>query len=150
MPIEIHSSAVDAEFAAMRIDLSQLLCHTDRVSKVVILSDSRAALQAISSIEAPIPVDNLKCQLLIGDLFQSHIDIAIKRIPLHCGMDENENADCLAKKGTKIIQTFNNRVLLYSAKRIIKKYPSNQNSTKRIIKMRDLTNFLILDIALWS
>ncbi|GFU98927.1 uncharacterized protein LOC103523953 [Trichonephila clavipes] len=40
-PIGIHSTAYDAEISAIRIALSQLLCHTDRVSKVVILCDSR-------------------------------------------------------------------------------------------------------------
>ncbi|GFX55226.1 hypothetical protein TNCV_1156831 [Trichonephila clavipes] len=43
-------------------------------------------------------------------------------IPSHCGIAGKENADCLAKKGTKIIQTSSNRVPFYNAKRIIKKY----------------------------
>ncbi|GFT28961.1 uncharacterized protein LOC103521360 [Trichonephila clavipes] len=100
-PIGIHSTPFGTEIAAIRIALSQLHCHTDRVSKVVILCDSRAALLVISSMEAPLSVDILKCQLLIGDLLHCHIDIAMQWIPSHCGIDGNETADCLTKKGTK-------------------------------------------------
>ncbi|GFW43633.1 hypothetical protein TNCV_4769831 [Trichonephila clavipes] len=75
-PIGIHDTAFDAEIAAIHIVLSQFFCHTDCVSKVVILCDSRVAHQAISSIEAPLSKDILKCQLL--DLLQCHIDIAIQ------------------------------------------------------------------------
>ncbi|GFX00655.1 hypothetical protein TNCV_2236621 [Trichonephila clavipes] len=57
----IYRTAFDAKTAAIRIALSRLLSHTDRVSKVVILSNSRVALQAISSIEAPISVVISKC-----------------------------------------------------------------------------------------
>ncbi|GFV14251.1 hypothetical protein TNCV_1163741 [Trichonephila clavipes] len=80
------------------------------------------SLQAISSIEAPLSVDILNCQLLIGDLLQCHIDSAIQWIPSHCGIDGNENADCLVKKETKSFQTSNNTVHFYGEKRIINKY----------------------------
>ncbi|GFX65759.1 hypothetical protein TNCV_2042931 [Trichonephila clavipes] len=63
-PIGKYSTAFDAEIAAIRITLSQLLCHTDRVSKLVILSDSMVTFEAISSFKAPILVDVLKCQQL--------------------------------------------------------------------------------------
>ncbi|GFW93686.1 hypothetical protein TNCV_4542131 [Trichonephila clavipes] len=62
----------------LQSELSQLLCRIDRVSKVVILGDSKASHQTISSIEAPLSVGILKCQLLIGDLLQSRIDIAVQ------------------------------------------------------------------------
>ncbi|GFY59410.1 hypothetical protein TNIN_318601 [Trichonephila inaurata madagascariensis] len=86
------------------------------------LCDSGAAFQAIFSIEAPLSVDILKFQLLIGDLLQCHIGIAMQCIPSNCGIDWNENADCLVKKGTKIFQTSHNTVPFYSSKIIIKKY----------------------------
>ncbi|GFY10308.1 RNase H domain-containing protein [Trichonephila clavipes] len=120
--IGIHRTAFNAEIASIHIAVCQLFCHTDRVSKVVILSDSRAVLQAISSIKALMSVDILKCQQLIDDILQSHIDIALQWIPSHCGIDGKENAECLAKKGTKIIQTSSNIVPFYDAKRITKKY----------------------------
>ncbi|GFT16731.1 uncharacterized protein LOC103523915 [Trichonephila clavipes] len=117
----LFTTALFLMLTAMHIVLSQLFCHTNRFSKVVILSDSRAALYARSSIKVPMSVDVRKCQQLISDILRSHIDIAMQWIPSHCGIDGNENADSLAKKGTKIIQISNNRVPFYNAERIIKK-----------------------------
>ncbi|GFY54622.1 hypothetical protein TNIN_238041 [Trichonephila inaurata madagascariensis] len=104
-----EKTAFNADIAALRIVLSEFLSHTDLISKVAILSDSREKIQAISSYEAPISVDILKCQLLISDLLQGHIDIAKQWIQSHCGIDGNKNDDCLAK-GTQIIQISNNIV----------------------------------------
>ncbi|GFY43667.1 hypothetical protein TNIN_433511 [Trichonephila inaurata madagascariensis] len=55
-PIGIYSTALDAEIDAIRIAFFQLLRHTDRFSKGVILNDIRANRPAISSIEAPTSV----------------------------------------------------------------------------------------------
>ncbi|GFS31388.1 hypothetical protein TNIN_165861 [Trichonephila inaurata madagascariensis] len=106
----IYSTDFDAKIAAIRIVLFPLLCHTDCASMVVILCDIRAAHGAIFCIEAPFSVDIHKCQLLVCDLLQCHKDIAMQWIPSHCGIDENENADCLLKKGTKMFPTSTNRV----------------------------------------
>ncbi|GFV99418.1 hypothetical protein TNCV_1513881 [Trichonephila clavipes] len=98
----LSTNLVDIFLLAIHIALSQLLCHTDGVSKVVILSDSRtAALQAIPSIEAPISADILKCQQIIGGILQGHIDLAMQWISSHCSIDGDENTDCSAKKGKK-------------------------------------------------
>ncbi|GFV34006.1 hypothetical protein TNCV_2614041 [Trichonephila clavipes] len=60
-----------------RIVICKLTARRDRVPKVVISSDSRAALQAASYLEAPKSVEILKLQLLIDDLLQSHIGVAM-------------------------------------------------------------------------
>ncbi|GFV78951.1 hypothetical protein TNCV_4347101 [Trichonephila clavipes] len=80
-------TAFNADIAALRIVLSEFLFHADLISKATNLSDSRVAFKAISSNEAPISVDILKCQLLISDLLQGQIDIANHWIKSHCGIE---------------------------------------------------------------
>ncbi|GFV62721.1 HTH_Tnp_Tc3_2 domain-containing protein [Trichonephila clavipes] len=53
-PIGRYKSAFVAEISAIQIALSQLQCQSENFSRSIILSDSRAALLAISSPEAPI------------------------------------------------------------------------------------------------
>jgi len=45
------------------------------------------------------------CQVVIRQLKAKHKQIALKWIPGHCQIAENEHADALAKKGAKITQT---------------------------------------------
>ncbi|GFY56269.1 hypothetical protein TNIN_4231 [Trichonephila inaurata madagascariensis] len=65
-------------------------------------------------------------------------------IPSHGGIDVNENAACLAKKGTKMFQTSNNAVPFYSAKRIIKRTLLVEIQPKELLKKKcGLTNSII-------
>ncbi|GFY71784.1 hypothetical protein TNIN_394851 [Trichonephila inaurata madagascariensis] len=108
-----HSTAFDAKITAT---------HRSCFNGSYIVRFKGGPIQAISSIEAPLSVNILKCQTLAGDLLQCYIDIVMRCIPLHWRFDGSENADCLAKIGQKIFHTSNNTVHFYSAKRIIKKY----------------------------
>ncbi|GFV60682.1 hypothetical protein TNCV_4180181 [Trichonephila clavipes] len=61
-------SVFDGEIKAIHIAFSQLLCHLEPFSRVVVFSDSKAALQAINSTKtlifgAPFRITNLSCGL---------------------------------------------------------------------------------------
>ncbi|GFY44749.1 hypothetical protein TNIN_302211 [Trichonephila inaurata madagascariensis] len=45
----------------------------------------------------PMSVDTLKCQQLISDILRCHMNHGIQWIKSHCGIDGNENTNCLTK-----------------------------------------------------
>ena len=89
--------------------------------KVVILSDSTSAIQAITSIKPPINSKILEIKKLSRLLKNQHKIVVLQWIPAHCGLQGNETADQLAKKGTKIIQKPTQKLSYHSAKLIINK-----------------------------
>ncbi|KAL1453463.1 hypothetical protein WDU94_007599, partial [Cyamophila willieti] len=54
--------------------------------------------------------------------------IAIQWVPAHCGLEGNEKADVLAKKGTKILATPQTNISFDSAKRLIKPSANNKHN----------------------
>ncbi|GFT32736.1 RNase H domain-containing protein [Nephila pilipes] len=59
------STAFDGEVEAIRIALKQLTCHLCKIKNVVLLSDSQAAIQSISSIQDPLSKEISQCQQLL-------------------------------------------------------------------------------------
>jgi len=59
----------------------------------------------VGSTETVVSTEARDCQALIRQLKGKHTQIALQRIPGHCHITENEQADDLAKKGAKITQT---------------------------------------------
>ena len=57
---------------------------------------------------------------MIKQLFNLKKSITLQWIPAHCGLAGNENADYLAKKGTKVLNTNRQSPCFESAKRLIK------------------------------
>ena len=105
----------DGEMEAIRLALEQLLLRPNSFEKTVLLSDSQAALQAIASAQ---PRDSrvAATRSLLMELQQNHKQICFQWIPSHCGIAGNEAADTLAKKGTKIVNTFNHNISFNSDK----------------------------------
>jgi len=79
--------------------------HQDKYERAVIFSDSKAAILSVGSTETKISTEARDFQDLIGQLKANHKQIALQWIPGHCQIVGHEQADVLAKKGTKITQT---------------------------------------------
>ncbi|XP_035211903.1 uncharacterized protein LOC118186029 [Stegodyphus dumicola] len=87
----------DGEVKAIFFALNQLSSRKSSFPGVVILPDSKAALQVISSMFAlPNEFTNIE-RFSIQILADS---IVLQWIPAPCGIEGNERADFLAKKGT--------------------------------------------------
>ena len=66
--------------------------------KTVILKDSKAALQSLTSNIPDQPIHHLLKDL---QLFPHECTVVLRWIPAHCGIPRNERADRLAKSGSK-------------------------------------------------
>ena len=106
MPLGQHSTAFDGEIEAIHTTLRVLNFHHNKFERAVIFSDSKAAILSAASTETRISTEVRDCQDLIRQRKGKHKQIALKRIPGHCQITGNEQADELAKKGAKIIQTY--------------------------------------------
>ncbi|XP_042911903.1 uncharacterized protein [Parasteatoda tepidariorum] len=92
----------------------------EKFYNVVILSDSKAAVQAIASSEALASADILHCRQALHRLDQHNKNAAMLWVPAHCGLQGNETADFLARKAAKILQISPKPVPFYTSKRLIK------------------------------
>ncbi|KAI5717804.1 hypothetical protein M8J77_011529 [Diaphorina citri] len=121
----------DGETEAIKIAVQQLLYRTNNFSKAVILSDSKAAIEAIANTDET-PTKQIKeIRDIIKQLKCLRKQITLQWIPAHCGIHGNESADKLAKKGTEISNTPMRTVPFHSVKRIIK-HKYNQSHRKWI------------------
>ena len=135
-PVGVGSS-FDGEIAAIGVALSQLLCHLDKFTRAVVLSDSKAALLAIVSNNT-LTQDILDCRNYLKSLESLEKVIVFQWVPAHCGIPGNEMADSLAKKGASIKQKFSRPLPFCTAKSLVKtairaqaqKDLSNRTSTK--------------------
>ena len=76
--------AYDAEISAIQITVSQLQCQSESFSRAVMSSDSKTALLAISTYEAPMSADILNCYLALRDLIKNYKEITLQWLPTHC------------------------------------------------------------------
>ncbi|GFY43284.1 hypothetical protein TNIN_83851 [Trichonephila inaurata madagascariensis] len=96
---------------------------SENFSKVVILSNSRAALLATSS-ESTVSVDILNIHLANNDLIENHKKVALQSVSAHSSthcaahLHENGTVDSLA---SKISQISDEPIPFYTTKRFIKK-----------------------------
>ena len=66
---------------------------------IVILSDSKAAIQAIASTNCPKMEKIKEIHCMIQQIQKLGKNIVLQWIPAHCNILGNEKADVLAKKG---------------------------------------------------
>ena len=69
--------------------------------KTVILTDSKAALQSLTSNTPDQPIHQLLKDL---QLLPHECTVVLQWIPAHCGIPGNERVDLLAKSGSKQLQ----------------------------------------------
>ena len=105
MPLGQHSTAFDGEIETICTALRLLNLHQNKFERVVIFSDSKAAILFAGLTETVISTEAIDCQALICQLKAKHTQIVLQWIPGHSQIAGNEYADTLAKKGTKITQT---------------------------------------------
>lgn len=121
LPAGALSTNYRAELTALRE--AARLVHTDihRPSHVVFLTDCMSTLQSLQSPKEQLERDT---QCLLYALSQE-MKVAVQWIPAHCGLAGNEEADRLAKSGSRMEQP--HLPVSYSeAKTIIKRHSKTQ------------------------
>ncbi|GBL54866.1 hypothetical protein AVEN_75139-1 [Araneus ventricosus] len=115
----IIGTAFDGE-VALRIALKQLMAIHHKFENAVLLSDSEAAIQSISSFELPLTPEISHCQELLITLTLKGKRIVPQWVPGHCGLWGNEQADFLAKRGTDLLQHPNTATSYWKIKLFLK------------------------------
>ena len=111
--------------------------------KLLILSDSKAAIQAITSHKIIQNKEILECRNLITALQLKHKTLVLQWIPSHCGTKGNEIADKLAKRGAMCLQQPTSLTSYHSATIIIKQtvkgtFKSNLQSRTQEKQWKDI------------
>ncbi len=83
---------------------------------VALFSNSQAAIHAIGSTSLPSSDEILQCQEYLRKLALREKHVVLQWIPSHCGIDGNEQADFLAKKGSRLLQSSCSTVSYHSIK----------------------------------
>ncbi|KAJ4440947.1 hypothetical protein ANN_10796, partial [Periplaneta americana] len=81
-----------------------LICQQTKFKNVVILCDSKAPIESVDSSD-PESSSIQDCQNALQLLQAKHKIVVLQWVPGHCNLFGNEQADALAKKGAKILQT---------------------------------------------
>ncbi|KAJ4435632.1 hypothetical protein ANN_18248, partial [Periplaneta americana] len=113
------TTSFDGEIIAISESLRNLLCHISKFKNAVILSDSKAAILSIVSKHTP-SSQTAEITEMLSQLISLNKRIVFQRIPSHCGILGNENADALAKKGSTATYRPVTKSTYYSVKRFIK------------------------------
>uniref|UniRef100_A0A8D9AVJ4 RNase H type-1 domain-containing protein n=1 Tax=Cacopsylla melanoneura TaxID=428564 RepID=A0A8D9AVJ4_9HEMI len=93
-----YTTNFDGEVEAIKLATQQLLYRTHCFNQAVILSDSKAAIQAIISTSENTSDKIREVRAILKQPRQLGKAIAIQWVPAHCGLEGNEKADALAKK----------------------------------------------------
>lgn len=100
-----NKTVFEGESQAILFALTQLLYRQKIFEKAVILVDSKSVIQAISSRKKPKTSTIQEIKKLLTQISRLKKHIAIQWIPAHVGLQGNEIADNLAKKGTTLTKT---------------------------------------------
>ncbi|GBN65696.1 hypothetical protein AVEN_3446-1 [Araneus ventricosus] len=119
-PAGFIGTAFDGEEVAIRIALKQLLAIHHKFENAVLLSDSQATIQSISSFELPLTPEISHCQELLSTLTLKGNRIVLQWVPGHCGLWGNEQADFLGKRGANLLQHPNTATSYWKIKLFLK------------------------------
>ena len=98
----VNKSNFAGEIEAISLTLQQLLYRLQAFEKVFILVDSKAALQAVSSNRQPKSKTISDVKRSLKHLQALKKIVLFQWVPSHVGLEGNEIADKLAKKGTTL------------------------------------------------
>lgn len=113
LPVGRFSTHFDGEIESIFVSLQQLSIRQSSFEQAVILSDSTSALQALSSNQESKSPRIGQCKSLLSS-FQKKVHF--QWVPSHCGIEGNEKADFLAKKGCEVTQLCDKKVPFHSSK----------------------------------
>nr|XP_042908786.1 uncharacterized protein LOC122271472 [Parasteatoda tepidariorum] len=110
----------DGKLEAIRISTEQIRVRSVQIDNIVIFSGSLSAIQAIAAHN--VAESNIidSCRRNINLLASEGRTVVLQWIPSHVGINGNEWADTLARKGTEILQAGNAKVSFSSIQGIIK------------------------------
>ena len=120
LPCGQLASNYRSELVALREAARLLLAESPPPPNIVFLSDCKSIIQ---SLQSPREQIERETQYLLSELSQ-HSEVAVQWIPAHCGLSGNEEADRLAKSGSRAEQT-HQAVSHREAKAIIKRHFQN-------------------------
>lgn len=144
--VDLQKTAFEGEVMGISVTLRQLNSQHFCSDRVVILSDSRAALQAIGSSPCPISEEILEFQILLEKLRLEGKNNVLQWIPGHCGIYGNDQADKLAKNGTEIVQRTTTNCSFHFVKLFIRKQ-MKQKWREVLISNKSWRNILEREIA---
>ena len=121
-----NTTNYDGEIEAIYTALKNLFIWLRYCNNIVILSDSKAAIQAIASTNCPKMEKIKEIHNMIKQIQALKKNIVLQWIPAHCGVCGNERADFLAKKGAKTLQKTSNKFSYESIKQVIKMKVNNK------------------------
>ncbi|GBL96948.1 hypothetical protein AVEN_182527-1 [Araneus ventricosus] len=104
----------------MCIALKQLLAIHHKFENAVLLSDSQAAIQSISSSELPLTPEISHCQEFLRTLTLKGKRIVLRWVPGHCGLWGNGQMDFLGKRGANLLQHPNTATSYWKIKLFLK------------------------------
>jgi ribonuclease HI len=116
LPAGSLSTNYRAELTALQEAARLVSADPHPSTHIVFLTDCKSAIQSLQS-----PREQLErnTQHLLCDL-ATHMTVAVQWIPAHCGLSGNEEADRLAKSGSRMEQT-NHPVSYSEAKTLVKR-----------------------------
>lgn len=101
-PVGKNRTNFDGELKAIYLALQQLIYRPNQFNKVVLLVDSQAAIHAATSNKQPQTAVLYEIRQALKHLKALNKSVAFQWVPSHIGLEGNEHADELAKKGTTI------------------------------------------------
>ncbi|XP_073990595.1 uncharacterized protein [Rhodnius prolixus] len=101
-PVGTWASNFDGEIRAILIGLKDVV--ERKLDRVVFVSDSQAALIAVTGAQRGISADVRTCQEMVGKVLTEGKHLTFQRIPAHCRLPGNEQADNLAKQESQCDQ----------------------------------------------
>lgn len=97
------STVFEAEIQAIATALTHILHNTMNENKIVLLIDSKSAIEAINNQQIRTAVID-EIRYIYKSLEAQGRKIVLQWVPSHVGLQGNEQADFLAKQGTSIIR----------------------------------------------
>ena len=103
--VEKCKTAFDGKVEAIRIALKQLFFFKDKFAKVILFSDSQAAIQAICSTTPPLSYEIHQCRdyLRMSALRKKHL--LLQWIPGHYGVNGNKQTVSLSRRPSILFQS---------------------------------------------
>ncbi|XP_069671597.1 uncharacterized protein [Periplaneta americana] len=132
-----YTTNFDGEVEAIYTSLQNVFVWLNQCKNIVILSDSKAAIQSISPTISPKMEKVKEIHCMVKQIQMLNKKVVFQWIPAHCGLNGNKKADMLAKKGTYINLKTNFKFSYESIKRVIKRISYSEQAKHQNSKWKE-------------